>query len=161
MLQPLPSSIPGHNQEPTFSILEEKLLTHIVTTADDLEGTEKPPPVHTTSWSLQPGHAGALQQLGGSESSLSGRKRPWQERDCSRRSGTLRGLDYPSHYFQLPSKLLLLAAGTDLVFLLDDFKGREKKKIKQNCSQGTDFIQQTVPPGGGSSHSTALSGRKI
>lgn len=48
------------------------------------EGAEKPPPSHTTSWSL-PGWVmrGTSSSLDASESSLSSRKQPRQECDCS------------------------------------------------------------------------------
>lgn len=59
--------------------------------------------------------------------------------------GTLRGFDYPYLYFYLPFKLLLLGAGTDLVFLLEDFKRSEKyNKIKQ-ALLGRHLPQGAVP----------------
>lgn len=53
-------------------------------TGADLEGAEKPPPIHTTSWSL-PGWVtpGTSSSLAASESSLSKGKGPWQARQRS------------------------------------------------------------------------------
>lgn len=128
-------------------MLEEKLINHIVVTGEpwkeqrNLPQFTRPAGAFQAESCMEPLAAWTPQSqvfLAGNgpgrsaESSLPG-------------PGTLRGFDYPYLYFYLPSKLLLLGAGTDLVFLLEDFKRSEKyNKIKQ-ALLGRHLPQGAVP----------------
>lgn len=159
MLQPLPSSITGHNQEPVFSSFRRKAhKSHCGDRRWFGRSRDTSPSSHNQleppGWVVP----GTLQQPGWlSQVFLAGN-------EAGRSACRSLSERWNPEGMWLPTSNPLPACSSSepaqiLVFLLD-FKGREKNKIKQNCSQGTDFIQQTFPPGDSCSHSTVLSGRK-